>query len=1150
MAQEIKVQITAETAQLLGQLSQAAGRLQEWARSANTAGASASAGFQAAGNAAQGFTGAVVKGGIALGTLRAALNGLRDGVTQVVDAYVRMDAAQRTLQFATGDGAASMAFVRRVSQELGLELVSTSRAFGQIAAAAKGSTLEGEPTRKLFQSVASAAAVMGLSADDTAGALKALGQMISKGKVQAEELRGQLGERLPGAFQIAARAMGVTTQQLDKMLQDGKVIANDFLPKFARELKLSLGDAPQAAAQSFQAQVNRIKNAWTDLLLSVGNSGILQEAAGGMKALVDAVGSAEGRRSVAGFGATLSDIFGVLKSTTGFLVEHRSAIMAVGVAYGAVKIAQTVSGWASAVQTWITRKTAALAVTRAAALQEVALAQAEVTSTAAALANAEAHVVRARALLGSAAAARHYGTITAILTAQEAAVTTATNAHAVAQTNLARAQAASSVAARGSAAIYAALGGPIGLATIAVGGLVAILMKMHTSKAEAAANARAAQEAALGEIRTWGDQIAKVRELDDSLRAGNLTKEQAAIATQRLQVIQGNLIQQYPGLIGYLKDEAGNTRSLAEALQVMNAEKLKTAEMDAKGSAASVKSLEALVAQRKQWIAYGEEKDKTSFGVASDKLQAKLDYNRRALQTDQEMLERQKRLAKEAGEAYEALAAIQSTFQPDKAGGSGTKPAGKPKENVYAEELIKLREKALRYEDDATLATKQRIDLERVDLGLMKEKDRIQDLLKGKKLEPGQALELTAKAEQDAASARLAVKARYAREAEKIDQETQNRLELLEEQGYARKAASMKQAFDKANEDRKKAGLQAMESAGLEANLEALKMREVDREAGKLTSGLRELAEEKGRALSFTEQMVALDALAKKLGIELPESIARARQEIQTLQVRSTDASGGFAAGLESYINQLSDRFSSMKAIALQLAQSMEGAFSNFFTGIIQKGTTAGQKWDALWKGLSGSVVKALSDMAAKEVMLWTTQKAKSIWDTANTGKKIAEANAETTANIGTASSGFFKAHSWIPWVGAALAIGFIAMMMSQMSSVKGRAIGGVVKKPELTLLGEAGPEVVAPEAGFKEWAADFASMGANLAMNIANQQTQARGYQAMGAGYAQAAASQRAEGGSAMGGVTVHGNIITMDSREFDAAIKRGLDRYQRANG
>ena len=49
--------------------------------------------------------------------------------------------------------------------------------------------------------------------------------MISKGKVQAEELRGQLGERLPSAFQLAAKAMGMTTAQLDKFMADGKLTA-------------------------------------------------------------------------------------------------------------------------------------------------------------------------------------------------------------------------------------------------------------------------------------------------------------------------------------------------------------------------------------------------------------------------------------------------------------------------------------------------------------------------------------------------------------------------------------------------------------------------------------------------------------------------------------------------------------------------------------------------------------------------------------------------------------------------------------------------------------------------------------------------------------------------------------------------------------
>ena len=59
---------------------------------------------------------------------------------------------------------------------------------------------------------------MHLSAYESEGAFKALEQMLSKGKVSAEELRGQLGERIPGAFQIAARAMGMTTSELDKFM--------------------------------------------------------------------------------------------------------------------------------------------------------------------------------------------------------------------------------------------------------------------------------------------------------------------------------------------------------------------------------------------------------------------------------------------------------------------------------------------------------------------------------------------------------------------------------------------------------------------------------------------------------------------------------------------------------------------------------------------------------------------------------------------------------------------------------------------------------------------------------------------------------------------------------------------------------------------
>ena len=83
--------------------------------------------------------------------------------------------------------------------------------------------------------------------------------MMSKGRVAAEELRGQLGERLPGAVQIAARAMGVTTAEFDKLMRAG-LDASVFLPRFAEQLRKEFETQLPKAAQSMRANLNRISN--------------------------------------------------------------------------------------------------------------------------------------------------------------------------------------------------------------------------------------------------------------------------------------------------------------------------------------------------------------------------------------------------------------------------------------------------------------------------------------------------------------------------------------------------------------------------------------------------------------------------------------------------------------------------------------------------------------------------------------------------------------------------------------------------------------------------------------------------------------------------------------------------------------------------
>jgi tape measure domain-containing protein len=145
-----------------------------------------------------------------------------------------------TFTAVTGSAAAArqeMDYVRETADRLGQDVLTAAGAYSKLLAATKGTNITLEESRTVFEGITAAATAYGLSQYELEGALMAVQQMISKGSVQAEELRGQLGERLPGAFQIAARAMGMSTQELSKALELGQVAADDFVRAFGAQLQ-------------------------------------------------------------------------------------------------------------------------------------------------------------------------------------------------------------------------------------------------------------------------------------------------------------------------------------------------------------------------------------------------------------------------------------------------------------------------------------------------------------------------------------------------------------------------------------------------------------------------------------------------------------------------------------------------------------------------------------------------------------------------------------------------------------------------------------------------------------------------------------------------------------------------------------------------
>lgn len=168
-------------------------------------------------------------------------------------------------------------FLTRISEAYGVELKGLTKQYTQFYVSAKDK-LAGEEIQKIFESITKAGAAMGLSVESQDRAFLALNQMMSKGTIQAEELRGQLGEALPGALGIMAKAVGVNEKELAKMMKNGDLLAKDVLPKFAEQLEITYGIENKNRIDSITASQNRLSNAWLEFIVSLNDRNSLGTA--------------------------------------------------------------------------------------------------------------------------------------------------------------------------------------------------------------------------------------------------------------------------------------------------------------------------------------------------------------------------------------------------------------------------------------------------------------------------------------------------------------------------------------------------------------------------------------------------------------------------------------------------------------------------------------------------------------------------------------------------------------------------------------------------------------------------------------------------------------------------------------------------------
>ncbi|WP_239006986.1 tape measure protein [Enterobacter roggenkampii] len=202
----------------------------------------------------------------------------------------------------TDKAAKEFDYLRDQSNRLGLDLLKTSKDYTQFAAAV-GDKLPKDQMRSIFEGASEWGLVTGADADAQSRALKALNQMMSKGTVMSEELKGQLSEALPGAVGLFVKALNqmkgrtdLTEKDLFDLMQQGKLFSKDILPEVAKQMKAAArnGGALDKAMKSNRASWQRLQTSMQNAMNIFFTSGFGNELTSAFDAISAAVNGSGG----------------------------------------------------------------------------------------------------------------------------------------------------------------------------------------------------------------------------------------------------------------------------------------------------------------------------------------------------------------------------------------------------------------------------------------------------------------------------------------------------------------------------------------------------------------------------------------------------------------------------------------------------------------------------------------------------------------------------------------------------------------------------------------------------------------------------------------------------------------------------------------
>lgn len=238
------------------------------------------------------------------------LSSLNQRNQQVVSAQLQSQAVVQQAGGTAAQGKQSFEYLKSEANRIGFNYLSASGDYNKLLSGLTGSGISVGASQKVFSGFAELARVNKLDRSAQNRLFRALSQVAGKGKLQSEELTGQIAEALPGGTALFAQAYqkqlaasgkggGLTGQEaIAKLQADMKkgLVTSDILTYAgtAASERANKGGGLTAASTASQAEQDRYQNSITRLSEIASKSGVEEGFARIFRTLNDGLGQSDG----------------------------------------------------------------------------------------------------------------------------------------------------------------------------------------------------------------------------------------------------------------------------------------------------------------------------------------------------------------------------------------------------------------------------------------------------------------------------------------------------------------------------------------------------------------------------------------------------------------------------------------------------------------------------------------------------------------------------------------------------------------------------------------------------------------------------------------------------------------------------------------